>query len=734
MMLLALLLLPRIAAAQGPGMVRPRAGLVITRSVRIAPGTYRLAASVSLDSAVITVRGDGITLDFTGVTLEGIAPGADPDQAVGVAIMVEGGHNVRIQHALVRGYKVGIMARGTQGLTLADNDLSYNWKPRLFSLVEHESLADWQSFHHNEQREWLRFGAALYLEDVHGGEVRGNQAVQGGNGLLLVRTDHLRIADNDVSFNSSLGIGLYRSSDNTIVRNRVDFDVRGYSNGFYRRGQDSAGILMYEQSCRNVVAYNSATHGGDGFFLWAGQSTMDSGTGGANDNLVFRNDFSFAPANGIEATFSRNTFVANRLEGNDYGVWGGYSFGSTIAGNRFAHNRVGIAIEHGQDNTVVANRFDGDATGISLWGDSITPSDWGYPKHRDTRSRDYRIADNLFVLNRVVVRSARTSGLTLVSNRWAAVDSALVLKDTAGFRAEANAAIPGYMAHDTSIPAVPAEFARLAPAGESALMPSSPLMRLGRSAMIVDEWGPFDWRSPKLWPVDSTHAVPLRLAVLGPPGRWRLASRRGGATLSQDSGSVGDTITVTPMPDSLGDWEVTLEYRGGATVSPRGARRAVGQPYRFSYGRFEPVVDWSVRFVAWADSTDPRTRAEAFRALFNSAPLLTRRESRLDYEWYRPAFRELPQERFALEATGTVTLAPGTYTLRAISDDAARVWVDGVLVIDDWAPHESKVDDAPLAGGRHTVTVQHYQLDGWMELRVDVVRGVERSPGTPGPH
>jgi parallel beta-helix repeat protein len=104
---------------------------------------------------------------------------------------------------------------------------------------------------------------------------------------------------------------------------------------------------------------------------------MDSGSGGANDNMIFGNDFSFAPANGIEVTFSRNTIAGNRLEGNDYGIWGGYSYGSKIVGNRFGHNRVGIAIEHGQENVIVANTFNGDSTCVTLWAAPIEPSDWG---------------------------------------------------------------------------------------------------------------------------------------------------------------------------------------------------------------------------------------------------------------------------------------------------------------------------------------------------------------------
>src|SRR5213594_2189173 len=196
------------------------------------------------------------------------------------------------------------------------------------------------------------------------------------NGLMLTRCDKLSISNNNFSFNSGLGIGLYRSNNNTIIHNRLDYNVRGYSHRFYTRGQDSADLLLFEQSSRNVVALNSLTHGGDGVFLWAGQTTMDSGTGGANDNLFYGNDVSHATANGVEATFSRNTITNNRAWGNEYGVWGGYSHDTEIVGNDFRGNRTGVAIEHGQDNVIANNRFDRDSTAIRLWADSIEPSDW----------------------------------------------------------------------------------------------------------------------------------------------------------------------------------------------------------------------------------------------------------------------------------------------------------------------------------------------------------------------
>lgn len=713
-----------------------RAGLVITRSVRVLPRTYRLAAPASLDSALITIRGDDVTVDFAGAELEGRASESDPDLAQGIAIRIEGGRNIRILHARIRGYRVGILARGTRGLDLVDADVSYTWKPRLFSLIEHESLVDWQSYHHNEHDEWLRWGGAFYLADVHGGEVRDSKAVQGANGLMLVRCDSLAITDNDFSFNSGTGVALYRSSGNRIVHNRIDFDMRGYSHKFYRRGQDSAGLLMYEQSSGNIIAYNSITHGGDGVFLWAGQSTMDSGTGGANDNLFYGNDFSFAAANGIEATFARNAFVSNRSNGNEYGVWGGYSYETKIVGNDLSGNRIGVAIEHGQQNTVSWNRIAGGTTGISLWADSVTDTSWGYPKHRDVRSRDYQVSNNGFAKLRVGVRARNTEDLILAWNTWVTVDSMMVLKDTAGLQSAGNATLGSATDADTAMPGLPAEYARLAPAvpaGDSAI-PGSTLTRRDRAAVIVDEWGPYDWRSPRLWPVDSVREEPLRLVVLGPAGAWRVIGRRGVTVLSRTLGRVGDTVAVTPAAGGGADWDIGLEYRGGATVSPRGTRRAAGTPYHFLYARFEPLIDWTTRFFAWTDSTDPRSRTAAFAALLRGAPLLTRQAPRLDMEWYRPLIAGVPQERFAMEATGHVTLQPGTYTLRTISDDAVRVWVDGALVIDDWAPHESVVDHAPLTGGLHDLRVLYYQVDGWVELRLDIVRGVETSRGTAGPH
>ena len=89
---------------------------------------------------------------------------------------------------------------------------------------------------------------------------------------------------------------------------------------------------------------------------------------------------------------------------------------------------------------------------------------------------------------------------------------------------------------------------------------------------------------------------------------------------------------------------------------------------------------------------------------------------------------------------GTFARADRIFALERITGDErgdgrrTRVWIDGVLAIDNWRAHESTVDFTRLAGGHHDLRVQYYQGDGYYELKLDIVRGRERSPGSPGAH
>ena len=285
-------------------------------------------ASADLTRPAVTIRGENITVDFNGAVLAGGPEFADPGRYAGVGILIDGGRNITIKNAIVRGYKVGdSRATIARSPPLAERPLLQLEAPPLQRDREGEPRRLDVVSPEREGRV-----AALRRRDLPGRmrprRIDHNTAVQGQNGLMVTRSSGLKIWNNTFQFLSASASASTASTNSTIMHNRIDWCVRGYSHGFYNRGQDSAGLLMYEQSSSNTVAYNSITHGGDGLFLWAGQSTMDTGQGGSNDNFFFANDFSHAVTNGIEATFSRNRFIGNRIEECWHGVWGGYSYGS----------------------------------------------------------------------------------------------------------------------------------------------------------------------------------------------------------------------------------------------------------------------------------------------------------------------------------------------------------------------------------------------------------------------
>jgi nitrous oxidase accessory protein NosD len=363
-----------------------RDGTRIERSARV-----ELDGRVLRDErgdGVLHIRGDGITVELAG-ELRGAGAGEAPAGFAGVGIRVTG-KNVTLRGARVSGFRVGIHALGADGLVLEDCDVSGNFRQRLRSTPEREAAEDWLDPHHNDDHEWFRnYGAGIYVERSDDVVLRRCRARAGQNGLVLERCARAQVHDNDFSFLSGWGIALWRSSDNVIARNACDFCVRGYSHGVYNRGQDSAGILLFEQCSRNLIAENSATHCGDGFFAFAGQEALggapppsegfDYAGRGNNGNEIRGNDFSYAAAHGLELTFSFDNWIhGNRLVGNSIcGIWGGYSRRTRIERNAIERNgasgygleRGGVNIEHGLENHVQDNRFRDNACGVHLWWD-----------------------------------------------------------------------------------------------------------------------------------------------------------------------------------------------------------------------------------------------------------------------------------------------------------------------------------------------------------------------------
>ncbi len=477
-----------------------------------------------------------------------------------------------------------------------------------------------------------------------------------------------------------------------------------------------------------------------------------------------------------------------------HGVWGGYSYDTKIVGNVFALNGAAIAIEHGQDNEITGNVFRHDHHVFQLWANESQDPNWGYPKSRDTRSRDYKIDRNVvFDASGGVFNLSRTKRVTAQDNFFRRFQSLFSFgsdleglnfsrtevwsdKDPEMGRASSIIKVDGVMVHTSPQDAPPKvwmqsnglvtrgadqQAAYLAlfrepwpgmrrpsatsksPAQSSPeeIQESSasdywvkpltggkdpfknvPADRRGRKTILVDEWGPYDYLSPKLWPEFRVGGDSRHFRILGPAGEWKVKSLSKGVKLSDTSGKVPGEVTAIFTPGAVQDIEISFQYRGAKTVDYRGVVTAAGKPVTFGYSHFFVPVNWTVSHWNYnKDKEDPRTQADAFAKVLAGPPAYTFEVSSLNGDWGGSPKPTVNPDYFATKAVGDFTILPGEYEIVVTSDDGVRVRLDGKVILDDWTYHGPKTDTIPLRlGGTHNLEVDHFELNGYSTLKLEI--------------
>jgi hypothetical protein len=720
-------------------------------------------ASVRIHDAagdgVIRVTANDVTLDFAGQTLHGALADAPPCDFTGIGLVITG-DRVTIRNLNVAGYKVGILAVGANGLILENCDVSDNFAQRLRSTASAEDAGDWLWPHRNDNREWAtNCGAGICIERSDGVTVRGCRARRTQNGLILDRVTNARVHDNDFSFLSGWGIAMWRCEKNLISRNRLDFCIRGYSHGVYNRGQDSAGILMFEQNIDNIIVENSATHCGDGLFGFAGrealgddwleaererlkkQLTADGVDAKALDqkvneqltvpadvaerykrrgnrgNIIAGNDFSYAAAHGLEMTFSFDNWIINNrfVENAICGIWGGYSQATYIVGNKFRGNgdagygaeRGGVNIEHGRDNVIRDNKFIENAVAVRLWWDD----DAGMRKlpwiaANGEASTDNVIARNILHNNGEMFERIKSPRTALIDNHLsdktgAPVSPVVIVSDEDESWTPSpqwwQAGAPAYVAIGEQRPAV----------GAGAFG--------GREKIIMAEWGPHDGESPLLrlqqdrgdshmYQLLGTQS-PISIRIDGEVDRFEVTNPVQRPPISLHA----------PRPNEVFPYELIVEFPG-QTLRSAGVLIS---------------THWEVTFFSW--KTDPRENADAWRA--EAAGGVTCKLPAVDFRLGGGGPSELkdapdevkaaslPRDRFGTIASTKLKFPAGKWKLVTESDDGIRVWLDDKLVIDDWTwhvptRHEATFEQANAAD--RVIRIEHFELDGHAVLTLKI--------------
>ena len=230
----------------------------------------------------------------------------------------------------------------------------------------------------------------------------------------------------------------------------------------------------------------------------------------------------------------------------------------------------------------------------------------------------------------------------------------------------------------------------------------------GSSVLTRDEeainydWG--DGSPDSRVDVDDFSARWTRTIYFGTPGTYRF-------TATMDDGMrvwLDDTLIIDSWTDSqvhslssdvflsAGDHTLKVEYyeAGGKAVAKFSWALTQAPPP-------EPIARW--RGVYYNNQ------------YLSGAPALVRDDNEINFDWQLGSpWPTIPNDRFSVRWTRNLTLNPGRYRFSTTVDDGVRLWVNGVLIIDQWHDNQdvTYTADTLVAGGLVPVVMEYYENGG----------------------
>ena len=195
-------------------------------------------------------------------------------------------------------------------------------------------------------------------------------------------------------------------------------------------------------------------------------------------------------------------------------------------------------------------------------------------------------------------------------------------------------------------------------------------------------------------------------------GTTEVVNNDGGHADQERSGSIGLKAGVHALTI------VYFEGGGSQTLTVSYSGPGIGKQFIPDAAYRRAAINQQSGPVATGSGTG--LRADYFNNRDLYAPVvLSRTDATVDFDWAErsPAAGAIGIDYFSVRWAGQVE-APitGNYTFGTVSDDGVRLWVNGILLINDWNGHPPTANNGPsialTAGQKYTIRMEYYEGSG----------------------
>jgi len=215
--------------------------------------------------------------------------------------------------------------------------------------------------------------------------------------------------------------------------------------------------------------------------------------------------------------------------------------------------------------------------------------------------------------------------------------------------------------------------------------------------------------NPNLIYAGQTLCIPGSTPVPPPPPCGTYYTVKWGDTLSSIAARYGTTVQAIMYANNLTN--PNYIYAGMILYIPCGTKPPAPPP---SY------PNWKGEYFNNQD--------------LSGAPSLVRNDKAISFNWgVGWPNSKIAADHFSVRWSRTANLSEGTYRFSVNVDDGVRLWVDNILVLDQWHPASGQmyVVDVPLGAGNHFVRMEYYEDTGNAYAYLNYVKVSSGTPTQP---